>query len=145
MEKDVTAKYVNCFVCSPVNPFGLRLKNEFIDGKAHMEFVPTQYHAGLNGLMHGGFSLMLIDEVMLNAVDHILHVDAVTLNSSTDFKNPAKIGHRMVCEAWVTKQEGRKIYIDAVVFDADDNNKEIVTSKGLFYQMDMDSFLPKDE
>ena len=60
-------KFANCFVCSPTNPRGLHLKITTVDGKAHTEIVPEDYMCGLNGLMHGGFSLMLMDEVMYYA------------------------------------------------------------------------------
>ena len=134
-------KFANCFVCSPTNPRGLHLKITTVDGKAHTEIVPEDYMCGLNGLMHGGFSLMLMDEVMYYAVEGY-GVDSVTLHSECDFKNPAVIGHKLVAEAWVTKREGKKFYTEGVLKDGD---TVIVTATGLYYEMDMSVFLTDDQ
>lgn len=134
-------KYKNCFVCGPDNPYGLHLTNTFIDGRAHMEIVPHENMAGLDGLMHGGFSLMLMDEVMFYAIEGI-GVDCVTLHSECDFKTPAYIGHKLVAEGWILKQEGRKIYTAGEIIDAD-TGATVVTATGLYYQMDMKQFLPE--
>lgn len=134
-------KFSNCFVCSPTNPKGLHLKITQEDNKARAEIVPEDYMCGLNGLMHGGFSLMLMDEVMYYAVD-AYGVDSVTLHSDCDFKNPAVIGHKLVAEAWVNKREGKKFYTEGVLKDGD---TVIVTATGLYYEMDMSVFLTNDK
>lgn len=134
-------KFANCFVCSPTNPKGLHLKITQEDNKARAEIVPGDYMCGLNGLMHGGFSLMLMDEVMYYAVD-AYGVDSVTLHSDCDFKNPAVIGHKLVAEAWVNKREGKKFYTEGVLKDGD---TVIVTATGLYYEMDMSVFLTNDK
>lgn len=139
---DFTAddKYSNCFVCSPTNPYGLHLTNSFVNGRSHMEITPHENMSGLKGLMHGGFSLMLMDEIMYYAMEG-LHVDTVTLNSHCDFVSPAYIGHKMIAEGWVEKREGKKIYAAGELVDAD-TGKVIVRSTGLYYEMDMSAFLP---
>ena len=133
-------KFANCFVCSPTNPIGLHLKNTPVDGKAHMEIVPNENMVGLNGLMHGGFSLMIMDEVMYYAVEGY-GVDSVTLHSECDFKNPAVVGHKLIAEAWVTKRDGKKFFVEGEIRDED---TVVVTAKGLYYEMDMSKFLPED-
>lgn len=106
-----------------------------------MEIVPEDWMCGLNGLMHGGFSLMLMDEVMYYAVDGY-GVDCVTLHSDCDFKNPAVVGHKLIAEGWVTKREGKKFYVEAELKDGD---TVIVHATGLYYEMDMSKFLPDEE
>ena len=61
---------------------------------------------GLNGLMHGGFSLMLMDEVMYYAVGRIRRGQCYA-SFRMRLQNPAVIGHKLVAEAWVTKEKGR--------------------------------------
>lgn len=135
-------KFANCFVCSPTNPIGLHLVNTPVNGRSHMEFVPHENLVGLNGLMHGGFSMMLMDEVMYYAVEGY-GVDSVTLHNEMDFKNPAVIGKKLIAEGWVTKREGKKFWVEAELRTED--GTIIVTAKGLYYEMDMSVFLPKEE
>ena len=134
-------KFTNCFVCSPHNPYGLHLTNSFINGRSHMELEPHKNMEGLDGLMHGGFSLMLMDEIMYYAVEG-LSVDCFTLHSDCDFISPAYIGHHLVAEGWVVKQEGKKIYTEAELRD-ETNGTVVVRAKGLYYEVDMSAFLPE--
>ena len=106
-----------------------------------MEFVPNENMSGLDGIMHGGFSLMIMDEVMFYAVESY-EIDSVTLNSNVDFKSPAILGHTLTAEAWVAKRDGRKLFVEGELRDGD---TVVVTSKGLYYEMDMSSFLPDKE
>lgn len=132
-------KFKKCFVCSPHNPYGLQLVNSFVDGRSHMELTPHKNMEGLNGYMHGGFALMLLDEIMVYAVEG-LQIDSLTLHSECDFKNPAHIGRKLIAEGWVEKQDGRKIYTSGELRDAE-TGTIIASGKGLYYQMDMKSFL----
>lgn len=138
---DYTAndKFSNCFVCSPTNPYGLHLTNTYVNGRSHMEITPHENMTGLQGLMHGGFSLMLMDEIMYYAMES-LKVDTVTLSSKCDFISPAYIGHKLIAEGWVEKRDGKKIYAAGELVDAD-TGKVVVKATGLYYEVDMSSFL----
>ena len=139
---DYTAndKFSNCFVCSPTNPYGLHLTNTYVNGRSHMEITPHENMTGLQGLMHGGFSLMLMDEIMYYAMEG-LKVDTVTLSSKCDFISPAYIGHTLIAEGWVEKRDGKKIYAAGELVDAD-TGKVVVKATGLYYEVDMSTFLP---
>ena len=134
-------KFPNCFVCSPTNPIGLHLNVTVENHRARTEFVPNENMSGLDGIMHGGFSLMIMDEVMFYAVESY-EIDSVTLNSNVDFKSPAILGHTLTAEAWVAKRDGRKLVVEGELRDGD---TVVVASKGLYYEMDMSSFLPDKE
>lgn len=134
-------KFPNCFVCSPTNPIGLHLNVTVENHRARTEFVPNENMSGLDGIMHGGFSLMIMDEVMFYAVESY-EIDSVTLNSNVDFKSPAILGHTLTAEAWVAKRDGRKLFVEGELRDGD---TVVVASKGLYYEMDMSSFLPDKE
>lgn len=135
-----TRKFNNCFVCSPTNPYGLHLTNSYVNGRSHMELMPKPDMEGLTGLMHGGFSLMLMDEIMYYAVEGI-GVDCVTLHSECDFLNPAILDHRMIAEGWVERRDRKKIFTKGELRDAE-TGKVIVSASGLYYQVDMNAFLP---
>lgn len=135
--------YRKCFVCGPDNPVGLHLVNRYIDGKAHMEFTPTENMAGLTTknktLMHGGFTGMLFDEVMMYAMIG-LGIQAVTLNLNIDYVSPARVGHHMTAESWITNRERKKIWAAAEIRD-DETGNIVAKATGLYYQVDMTSFI----
>ena len=135
--------YKKCFVCGPDNPAGMHLQNTFIDGKSHMEFTPTENMAGLttskHTLMHGGFTCMLFDEVMMYVVMG-LGLEAVTLNLSIDYLSPARVGHRMAAEAWITDRERKKIWVSGEINDLD-TGELVAKAEGLYLQIDMTSFI----
>ena len=136
-------KFRNCFVCSPTNPIGLHMTNSYVGERSHMEIVPNENMCGLNGIMHGGFSLMIMDEIMYYAVDYF-GVDSVTLHTDCDFKSPAVIGHKLIAEGWVTKRDGKKFYAAGELRDAE-TGMVVVTATGLYYEMDLSKFLPDEE
>ncbi len=134
-------KFANCFVCSPANPIGLHLVNTPVNGKSHMELIPHENLAGLNGIMHGGFTMMLLDEIMYYAME-AYGVDSVTLHSETDFKKPAVIGKKLIAEGWVAERDGKKFKVEGEIRTED--GEIIATGKGLYYEMDMSVFLPEE-
>ncbi|KTE93716.1 thioesterase [Desulfitobacterium hafniense] len=127
----------NCFVCGEKNPIGLHLKTKNVNGKSHLELDVHENLSGFDGLMHGGFICMLLDEVMFHAVESSGET-TLTLNINTNFVNPALIGHHLVVEAWIANRQGRKIYVEGKVTDGD---KVVADAKGLYLRVDMDSFL----
>ena len=129
--------FTQCFVCGPENKNGLHLKNEYIDGKAHMEMDPKEWQTGLTGLVHGGFSCMLLDEIMYYAI-LTLGFDVVTVNMNIDFVGPAKMGHKLIAEGWVEKQEGRKVWAHGIV-KTDENT--VVEASGFYLAVDLDKFI----
>lgn len=144
MIKDIRNREIfhNCFVCSQTNPQGLKYKIEYKDGATYMEFLPKQYMEGLPGLMHGGFSMMMMDEVMLGAVTSV-KIDSVSLNVNCDFISKAVLTHRLAAEGKVETIDGRKIYTTGRLWDLD-TGKDVIRATGLYYNVDMDSFLPDD-
>ena len=129
--------FTHCFVCGPENKGGMHLKNEYIDGKAHMEMDTKEWQTGLTGLVHGGFNCMLLDEIMYYAIK-TLDVDVVTVNMNIDFKNAAKMGHKLIAEGWVEKQEGRKIWAHGIVKDGENT---VVEATGFYLVVDLDRFI----
>ena len=57
-----------CFVCGDQNPGGLRIRF-FADGpEAVAEFLPDPKYQGYRGILHGGLTATLLDEIMAKAV-----------------------------------------------------------------------------
>lgn len=140
---NVDDKFCNCFVCSKTNPDGLHLDVKYADGKSTADYVPKKNTEGLTGLMHGGFSMMLMDEVMYYAVES-LGVDCVALHTETDFAGRAYVGHVLRAEGEVERRDGRKFYVKGRLWDTE-TGEDVVKATGLYYEVDMNEFLPDEE
>jgi uncharacterized protein (TIGR00369 family) len=53
-----------CFVCGRENPGGLNLKFYFEEGVVKADFIPDESKMGYKGILHGGITCALLDEVM---------------------------------------------------------------------------------
>lgn len=140
--EDVNRFFDKCFVCGTNSLNGLHLTNKYYDGKAHLVIVPDERMIGLaldhGGLMHGGFTAMIFDECFYYACRAGLDLDVVTLNMDIDFKSPAPIGHRLKATCWVTKQEGKKIFLEGTFKDGE---REVAHAKALYISLDLEKFL----
>jgi acyl-coenzyme A thioesterase PaaI-like protein len=131
-----------CYGCGPDNPSGLHLKKTYSGDKARIEFTVEPEYAGYPGLMHGGVTCVLMDEVMYHAIarDDIVSVLA---KMTVDYRNPALVGDHLVCEAWIDGHEGRKIHVTANIINS--RTKALVAEgKGLFVEVDLDKLLNKN-
>jgi uncharacterized protein (TIGR00369 family) len=106
-----------CFGCGANNPVGLHLKNTYMGNRAHIEFVVGPEHNSYPGLMHGGLTCVLLDEVMYYATAR-LEAEAVTVSMNVSYRSPARLGDRLICEGWVDKREGGKIDVRATIINA---------------------------
>lgn len=129
----------NCFICGDENPAGLHLKNTYVGEKSHMELEITPELSGLSGLMHGGFTCMLLDEVMYYAIERI-RVKTVTLTMTVNYKAPARVGHHLVCEGWIESRDGKKINAAGRVTDKT-NDTVIAEAQGKYYEINLEKFL----
>ncbi|HAL62429.1 MAG TPA: hypothetical protein DCP08_08500 [Chloroflexi bacterium] len=62
MKRQVNSRM--CFVCGVENPIGLRLVFEEEGKQVWAEFTPREEHQGFPGILHGGLTGTLLDEVM---------------------------------------------------------------------------------
>jgi acyl-CoA thioesterase FadM len=51
---------------------------------------------------------------------------------AVDYKSPGFEGHRLICEAWVEKREGRRIEVYSTLIDA--HTKKVVAEARAVYQ-----------
>ena len=151
-EKDPEIKkyFSKCFVCGDDNPDGLHLVNTFQDGRSHVEGRPGPAQMGLctggdNGLMHGGFSMMMMDEAFYYVCKAGLGLDVVTIYLNTNFTSPAILGHKLAAEAWLTDRQGKKIFMEGHIIDMDNDNKVVVHADAMYMAVDLESFLKTSE
>ncbi|TMJ06702.1 MAG: PaaI family thioesterase [Bacillati bacterium ANGP1] len=107
-----------CFVCGQDNPIGLKLKFVRAGEGVRAEFTPSDFHAGYEGLVHGGILAALIDDAMAN-VWFARGQEAVTAKIEIRFRQEAKPGDRLLVSAEPAGSKGGLRIARATVTRAD--------------------------
>ena len=128
-----------CFGCGADNPLGLQLIKKYVGDKARIEFTVKPEYTGYPGLMHGGITCVLFDEVMYHAIAR-KGIIAVIAKMTVDYRSPAVVGDILLCEAWILKHEGRKLDISASIINGR-TGALVAEGKGLFIEVDIDKLL----
>ena len=55
----------SCFVCGDANPLGLKLRFETDGRVVRARFQPCENHVGFKGVVHGGITATVLDEIMV--------------------------------------------------------------------------------
>ena len=55
----------SCFVCGDANPLGLKLRFDTDGRVVRARFQPCENHVGFKGVVHGGITATVLDEVMV--------------------------------------------------------------------------------
>jgi len=55
----------SCFVCGEANPLGLKLRFETDGQVVKAKFTPRAEHIGFKGVVHGGLTATVLDEIMV--------------------------------------------------------------------------------
>lgn len=82
-----------CYACGERNPEGFRLSFD-VDRAARTistEVVFRKEHQGWNGVVHGGFLALVLDELMVNLAI-LLDLRSVTAEMTVRLKRPARPG-----------------------------------------------------
>lgn len=106
-----------CFVCGPTNPIGLRVRFAVDGARVTGEFVPSEYHVGFRGVVHGGILAALLDDA-LAAIGYYQGEDTVTARLAVRYRLPARPGERLVVVAEETARRGAMRQGRAVVSNA---------------------------
>lgn len=130
-----------CFGCGVKNPIGLRLEPVFDGERCRIEFEVRPEHSGYPGLMHGGITCVLLDEVMYHSLSD-LELKVVLVNMNVDYRSPALVGDRLTCEGWVSEQMGRKIDVMAKIMNQR-NDALVAEARGRFVEVDLEKLIKK--
>ena len=74
--------------------------------------------------------------------DEAIHViartvpEVVTVSMAVDYKSPGFEGHRLICEAWVEKREGRRIEVSSALVDAS-TKKVVAEARAVYREVDL--------
>jgi acyl-coenzyme A thioesterase PaaI-like protein len=107
INKQYTSRH--CFVCGEENKYGVGAKfYELENGEVVGIFKSPMEHSGYPGRMHGGISSALIDETIGRAIlISEPNTFAVTLELSTQFKNPVPVCTELKVIGRLTSINGR--------------------------------------
>lgn len=110
----------HCFGCSPHNPSGLRLTFT-----PHPDGLQARFRLGRSfesypGIVHGGLTGVICDEVMGNLIVLARHVPAFTVSQRTRFLAPLLIDREYRCVATLSAGGGELIRATAEILDGDD-------------------------
>ncbi|MDD2400925.1 MAG: PaaI family thioesterase [Clostridia bacterium] len=118
-----------CFGCGEKNPKGLKLKFRQEGDIVRTTFVPDETHQGYPGIIHGGITSTIFDEVMSTCIN-MLGEFAVTARLEVRFKNKIHIKKPIEFEAKIVKRKGRVIDVEARAFL--EGGKTAAEAKGRF-------------
>ncbi|KPJ58612.1 MAG: hypothetical protein AMJ42_02945 [Deltaproteobacteria bacterium DG_8] len=104
-----------CYACGEKNEKGLHLEFTFFEQAKKIEttFLPSAFHQGWKGIVHGGIIITIMDEAMAKLV-HLLGYHALTASLDVRFKDTAKTFESLKVSAEVTKFTKRLIFTKAV-------------------------------
>ncbi len=124
-----------CFACGPNNPYGLKLKIDVKpDGESYVEFVPRREYEGYPGIMHGGITSTILDEIMVYACKSY-GVDVVTAKIEVRFLKPVPIGKKLIAKGKVVEKKG-KAYITEGKIEGEDLNI-LAKAKATFFPIEI--------
>ena len=104
-----------CFACGNQNPHGLHLKFRVDGDKVKTTFVPRPEHQGYPGIMHGGLTTTIMDELMARCINK-LGLHGVTARMELRFREGIPIGEEIAFEAKITSARRSVIDLQACAY-----------------------------
>lgn len=126
-----------CFGCGPSNPHKLGIEPIYTEDRVIAELTFHPRFEGGPGLAHGGAVAALFDD-LLGFVSMIHQRPAVTAKLEVNYRSPIPLGVTIRAEAWLTRLEGRKQYVEGAGFAPD--GTVLVEASGLFIAVGVEHF-----
>lgn len=102
-----------CFGCSEKNPCGLQLATRMEGEKIFTEYTARKEHEGYQGVLHGGITASILDELM-GCVLQEKGIYGMTAKLEISYHYPVMTGDRLTCFAEIVNIDGRKIKVRSV-------------------------------
>ncbi|WP_045860626.1 PaaI family thioesterase [Teredinibacter purpureus] len=120
------------FATTKNNPYGMKLDiHKEVNGGVACSWKATRGFEGYPGLLHGGATLALVDELLAYAVYEKYNTYAITLSSRISWFDKTSINAVINSQAVVTRKCGRFVKVKGWVINS--QGKIIVESTSLFY------------
>lgn len=136
--RSLPSHYEHCFGCGGEHPTGLHLRMEGADRRVRGTFEVKDDHQGAPGLAHGGIVAAALDEGM-GYLLWLVESPAVTARLEVDFLRPVPVGAHLELEAWVDREQGRRIHTSIV---GRIDGKPAVRGKALYIKVGIEHFVP---
>jgi acyl-coenzyme A thioesterase PaaI-like protein len=131
MKISYSDNYQGCFVCGKDNKQGLGL--DFYHDKVKQEvytiWKPAGYMQGFDGVVHGGFISMVLDEVMAK-VCLFNGKPALTVRIEVRFKRPVRINEELKVRGRCVSAHGKRMELEARCIGKD--REEKATARAIF-------------
>ena len=135
----------NCYICGPNNTAGFHIQY-FPDGPhgARAEYTAREEHCGWPGVLHGGVTFSLMDEAFAYAL-YMQGLYGVTAKVETRFRQPVRVGEKLLIRAWTTDQRRRLVDARAEIHLATDLGVLVAEADATMYLQDSDKHLAVDK
>lgn len=122
-----------CFACKPTRSEGLLIEPK-IDGiKCVTDTLKfNAKFSGMNGLVHGGFISMALDEIMGYSITLHEGKFSLTTNLKVEFKSPVHIDKEYILKSQILEVDGQVIKCYGTISDKD-TGRVSATSEGSFF------------
>ena len=98
-----------CFACGKANPIGLKLDIQpHPEGGAVARFTAPRVFQGYEGVLHGGITATLVDEVMVWA-SFFQGMPVVTGTLTVKYRKPVPVGEPLEIRGWVVEATERRV------------------------------------
>jgi len=134
------AAYHFGFVNSSRNTFGLKAKfyRDQENGVCCLWENTAQHFEGYPGIIHGGVTSALVDELFAYAVLNKTNLFGVTLSLNIQWTSPVKVGEPVTGKALIVSRLGRLLKGKATLFVRD--NKPAALAEAVFYLPSIQQF-----
>jgi len=124
-----------CFVCGMANAGGLQVRfYRMGDSEARAVCEPGRQFTGYDGLLHGGVSASLLDEIMIKAVLASGRL-VVTGRINVHYRRPVPMGRKILLEGRILRQRGRVFETEGLITDGE---QTLVRAEGTYVELQGD-------
>ncbi|MBS4023756.1 MAG: PaaI family thioesterase [Dethiobacter sp.] len=100
-----------CFACGEDNSCGLKLKFYWEDDKYYTDFYTEERFQGYNGILHGGITSTIMDEIMAQHLT-VRGLGILTASMEIRYRKQIPTGVTVRFESW-QKEQKRNIHVMA--------------------------------
>jgi acyl-coenzyme A thioesterase PaaI-like protein len=127
-----------CFGCGPENEHGLKIEPRIENDMVVADLLFAPWFQGGPGVVHGGGIAAYFDDLM-GFVPVAHHTPAVTARLEIHYRRPIPLGTSIRGEAWLSEQDGRKLWAEGAGRDAD--GAVYVEARALYLAVGVEHFL----
>jgi acyl-coenzyme A thioesterase PaaI-like protein len=103
-----------CFGCGKNNARGFQLKFVHEGRTAKADFVPSEFHQGWPGFVHGGAMMTVLDEAIGWATT-FEGMFTVTAKIEVRLKSMARVGEKLIVSATIARETTRTAEMEASI------------------------------